>query len=55
VEAFRATGTRQVDAWAARTLPPVERPVGDLWSVPVPIPDNVLRYTLSYLIPAGDG
>ncbi len=55
MEGFRATGTQQVDAWAARTLPPVERLVGDLWSVPVPIPDNPLRYTLSYLVPAGDG
>jgi glyoxylase-like metal-dependent hydrolase (beta-lactamase superfamily II) len=55
VEGFRATGTRQVDAWAARSLPPVERLAGDLWSVPVPIPDNPLRYTLSYLVPAVDG
>ena len=52
---FRATGTQQVDAWAARTLPPVERLAGDLWSVPVPIPDNPLRYTLSYLVPAEAG
>ena len=48
-------GTAQREAWAARVLPPVERLDAGLWSVPVPIPDNPLRYTLSYLIPADDG
>jgi glyoxylase-like metal-dependent hydrolase (beta-lactamase superfamily II) len=48
------TGTEQHAAWAARTLPPVERLAAGLWSVPVPIPDNPLRYTLCYLVP-GDG
>jgi len=32
-----------------RPLPPVERVRPGLWSVPVPIPDSPLRYTLSYL------
>ncbi|MEV0899107.1 MBL fold metallo-hydrolase [Actinoplanes sp. NPDC049802] len=45
----------QQAAWRARTLPPVERLPGGLVSVPVPIPDNPLRYTLSYLIPGDDG
>ncbi|MCW0213204.1 MAG: MBL fold metallo-hydrolase [Pseudonocardia sp.] len=48
-------GTVQREAWAARELPPVERLDAGLWSVPVPIPRNPLRYTLSYLIPADDG
>jgi glyoxylase-like metal-dependent hydrolase (beta-lactamase superfamily II) len=51
----RITGQAQWDAWAARTLPPVERLGGGLWSVPVPIPDNPLRYTLSYLVPGDEG
>ena len=42
------TGTAQRDAWRARVLPPVEQVRPGLWSVPVPIPDNPLRYTLSY-------
>ncbi|MGA5704143.1 MBL fold metallo-hydrolase [Peterkaempfera bronchialis] len=46
-------GTAQHAAWQDRTLPPVERLSGGVWSVPVPIPDNPLRYTLCYLI-AGD-
>jgi glyoxylase-like metal-dependent hydrolase (beta-lactamase superfamily II) len=50
----RVTGTAQRDAWLARTFPPVERVRPDLWSVPVPIPDNPLRYTLTYLIAAGN-
>ncbi|SDT51296.1 MBL fold metallo-hydrolase [Actinoplanes derwentensis] len=45
----------QQAAWRARTLPPVEKLAGGLVSVPVPIPNNPLRYTLSYLIPGDDG
>jgi len=48
-------GTAQRAAWARRVLPPVERLAGGLWSVPVPIPDNPLRYTLSYLVPGDHG
>lgn len=51
---MRVTGTAQRDAWVARTWPPVEQVRSDLWSVPVPIPDNPLRYTLTYLIAAGE-
>ncbi|HEY2308435.1 MAG TPA: MBL fold metallo-hydrolase, partial [Streptosporangiaceae bacterium] len=49
------TGTAQREAWLARTAPPVEQVRPDLWSVPVPIPDSPLRYTLTYLIAAGSG
>jgi glyoxylase-like metal-dependent hydrolase (beta-lactamase superfamily II) len=49
------TGFEQHAAWAAKTLPPVERLDAGLWSVPVPIPNNPLRYTLSYLVPGDDG
>lgn len=52
---MRVTGTLQRDAWVARTFPPVEQVRPDLWSVPVPIPDSPLRYTLTYLIAAGNG
>jgi glyoxylase-like metal-dependent hydrolase (beta-lactamase superfamily II) len=38
------TGTAQHEAWQERTLPPVERLRADLWSIPVPIPHNPLRY-----------
>ena len=38
-----------------RPLPTVETLAGGLVSVPVPIPDNPLRYTLSYLVPGDDG
>lgn len=48
-------GTAQHAAWQRRTLPPVERITGGLWSIPVPIPDNPLRYTLSYVIPGDNG
>ena len=43
------TGTAQADAWPRRVLPPVEQVRPGLWSVPVPIPHNPLRYTLCYL------
>ncbi len=42
------TGRPQYDAWQRGVLPPVERVRPGLWSVPVPIPDSPLRYTLSY-------
>ncbi|GAB1644786.1 MBL fold metallo-hydrolase [Krasilnikovia sp. MM14-A1259] len=42
------TGVAQQDAWRRRILPPVERVRPGLWSIPVPIPHNPLRYTLSY-------
>lgn len=47
--AVAVTGTAQREAWRQRVLPPVEQVRPDLWSVPVPIPDNPLRYTLSYV------
>ena len=37
-------------AWRDRVLPPVRRLGGGLWSIPVPIPDNPLRYTLVYAL-----
>src|SRR4029453_6832319 len=37
-------GTAQHEAWQARTLPPVEQLRANLWSIPVPIPHNPLRY-----------
>jgi glyoxylase-like metal-dependent hydrolase (beta-lactamase superfamily II) len=46
----QVTGTRQREAWLAREFPPVEEVAGGIWSVPVPIPDNPLRYVLTYLI-----
>jgi glyoxylase-like metal-dependent hydrolase (beta-lactamase superfamily II) len=42
------TGTRQQRAWQERVLPPVEQVRPGVWSIPVPIPHNPLRYTLSY-------
>jgi len=49
------TGTRQLEAWRQRVMPPVEQLAGDLWSVPVPIPNNPLRYVSSYAFGAGAG
>lgn len=54
-ERITVTGTAQHDAWQARTVPPVERLDSGLWSVPVPIPNSPLRYTLCYLLPGDDG
>jgi glyoxylase-like metal-dependent hydrolase (beta-lactamase superfamily II) len=49
------TGTRQLEAWRQRVLPPVEQLAADLWSIPVPIPDNPLRYVSSYAFASGGG
>lgn len=48
--AVEVTGTRQQEAWVAGVLPPVEKVRDGLWSIPVPIPDNPLRYTLIYAL-----
>lgn len=48
------TGHAQKEAWRKKVLPPVEELGGDVWSIPVPFPDNPMRYTLSYLL-LGDG
>jgi glyoxylase-like metal-dependent hydrolase (beta-lactamase superfamily II) len=45
----------QWEAWKRREIPPVERVREGLWSVPVPIPHNPLRYTISYICVADDG
>jgi glyoxylase-like metal-dependent hydrolase (beta-lactamase superfamily II) len=42
------TGTAQHAAWQERALPPVEQLRDDLWSIPVPIPHNPLRYVSAY-------
>ncbi|MCU1607823.1 MAG: Beta-lactamase-like Metallo-hydrolase [Modestobacter sp.] len=49
------TGTAQHEAWQDKTLPPVEQLRGDLWSIPVPIPHNPLRYVSVYAfaVPGG--
>jgi glyoxylase-like metal-dependent hydrolase (beta-lactamase superfamily II) len=49
------TGTAQYEAWQQKTLPPVEQLREDLWSIPVPIPHNPLRYVSVYAfaVPGG--
>jgi glyoxylase-like metal-dependent hydrolase (beta-lactamase superfamily II) len=49
------TGTKQLEAWRERVMPPVEQLAGDLWSIPVPIPNNPLRYVSSYAFGTGAG
>ncbi|MFI7006674.1 MBL fold metallo-hydrolase [Streptomyces sp. NPDC050145] len=53
--ALEITGTAQWQAWQDHVLPPVERVRDGLWSIPVPIPDNPLRYVLVYALESGDG
>jgi glyoxylase-like metal-dependent hydrolase (beta-lactamase superfamily II) len=49
------TGTRQLEAWRQRVMPPVEELAADLWSIPVPIPNSPLRYVSSYAFATGGG
>jgi glyoxylase-like metal-dependent hydrolase (beta-lactamase superfamily II) len=48
------TGTRQHEAWQQRLMPPVEQLAADLWSIPVPIPHNPLRYVSAYAFATQD-
>lgn len=50
-----APGARQRAAWQAGVLPPVEVVRPGLWSIPVPLPDNPLRYVLVYALELPDG
>jgi glyoxylase-like metal-dependent hydrolase (beta-lactamase superfamily II) len=52
---MRVTGERQHAAWQERVLPPLELVRPGLWSLPVPIPDNPLRYVLVYVLELDDG
>ncbi|MDO3397834.1 MBL fold metallo-hydrolase [Nocardioides sp. 31GB23] len=52
---FQVTGLLQQQAWADRLLPPVEKVQDGLWSIPVPIPNNPLRYVLVYVLELDDG
>jgi glyoxylase-like metal-dependent hydrolase (beta-lactamase superfamily II) len=49
------TGVVQREAWLQRAMPPAEQPGQDLWSLPVPIPDNPLRYVSVYAFGTGEG
>ena len=49
------TGHLQKEAWDRNVLPPVEQVRPGLWSVPVPIPNNPLRYVLVYVLELDDG
>ncbi|MHB8317726.1 MAG: MBL fold metallo-hydrolase [Acidimicrobiales bacterium] len=49
------TGVAQKQAWDSNAVPPVERVRPGVWSIPVPIPDNPLRYVLVYLFELDDG
>ena len=52
---MRITGTAQHEAWRRRELPPVEQVRTDLWSIPVPIPHNPLRYVSVYAFALASG
>ena len=52
---FEATGAAQVSAWRRKVLPPVERLRTDLWSIPLPLPPNPLRYTSVYVLASESG
>jgi glyoxylase-like metal-dependent hydrolase (beta-lactamase superfamily II) len=47
---IEVTGTAQRLSWESVGLPEVERVRPGLWSVPVPLPNNPLRYVLVYLL-----
>ncbi|KAF0969585.1 MULTISPECIES: MBL fold metallo-hydrolase [Gordonia] len=52
---IEVTGPLQKQAWADKVLPPVEQVRPDLWSIPVPMGPNPLRYVLVYALGLPDG
>ena len=55
MEQIETTGLAQRRSWDTHVLPPVEKVAPGLWSIPVPIPDNPLRYVLVYVLELDDG
>jgi glyoxylase-like metal-dependent hydrolase (beta-lactamase superfamily II) len=51
----RVTGVLQKEAWDRDVMPPVEQVRPGLWSIPVPIPQNPLRYVLVYAFELDNG
>jgi glyoxylase-like metal-dependent hydrolase (beta-lactamase superfamily II) len=49
------TGIAQKEAWANNVLPPVEKVRPGLWSIPVPMVGNPLRYVSVYALELDDG
>ncbi len=49
------TGHRQRQAWAEKVLPPVEEVRPGVFSIPVPMPGNPLRYILVYALVTSAG
>ncbi|TDB87477.1 MBL fold metallo-hydrolase [Actinomadura sp. KC216] len=45
----------QWEAWSRKLLPPVQGLGGGLWSIPVPLPLEALRYVLVYALELDDG
>ncbi|MYR06680.1 MBL fold metallo-hydrolase [Gordonia sp. SID5947] len=52
---IEVTGHRQREAWAEKVMPPVEEVRPGLWSIPVPMWSNPLRYVLIYALALPDG
>ena len=52
---IEVTGSAQLQAWRDGLLPPVEEVRPGLWSIPVPLPRNPLRYVLVYVLECDDG
>jgi glyoxylase-like metal-dependent hydrolase (beta-lactamase superfamily II) len=52
---FKVTGTVQKEAWDRNVVPPVEKVRPGMWSVPVPIPNNPLRYVSVYVLELDNG
>jgi glyoxylase-like metal-dependent hydrolase (beta-lactamase superfamily II) len=52
---FTVTGTVQKEAWDRNVVPPVEKVRPGMWSIPVPIPNNPLRYVSVYVLELDNG
>lgn len=52
---IEVTGATYKQAWADRVMPPVEQVAPGLWSIPVPIPRNPLRYVIVHALERPDG
>jgi glyoxylase-like metal-dependent hydrolase (beta-lactamase superfamily II) len=55
VATSEVTGKAQYEAWEEGAFPQVEMVAPGLWSIPVPIPNNPLRYVLVYALELASG
>ncbi len=47
---LEVTSEDQREAWRSGSMPPIELVTEGIWTIPIPVPENPIRYTLCYVV-----